>query len=562
MSTRLVQGGKIKDGVFYQYDKGSKSYVNTNQKVNADDFGKTEVGKATPYKGSNQYVQNFSNNYKPSRGIVSSSSVLNDKKKQQAASDAAYALSVDGSENPNAGMGSFSPSGFQLSNSQQQYMNMMFGQQGENMQMYQDMLDMTEMKFDTALRRTNRQYDSLLSDLEQDFTRDANIARSQAAALNPYSEAQGAMTARNFQGAIKEQYQRQEMRIRDAAQSAEEALRAGEMEAYMNIQQAMKTSNQNFQKGMMEYMMSAESSFREGQQWEQEFALDQAKFNLESANQFEGDFFDFVESFGADPAFQSEINTYFETGEVTEAIQPLIDRGIRAGMSADEALSIAQHETQVQRENRQDQQYRQDSLGVQWYNASTSRMNALTSQAQEARMSSKQAQENLGGGVEYQTELATKMINTVQTALPMITPGNTGAMSYLRGIRGTPQYQLDQSLEPLRAAVSFDGLQDMRNASKTGGALGQVAIREIELLSSLEGSLDTGLPDWQLRATVKAIGESRARFANAVRQSQGLPLIDYEGLEDDGSNGYNSPNTTPMSADSSWTSPSGKTYKF
>jgi glutamine synthetase adenylyltransferase len=45
------------------------------------------------------------------------------------------------------------------------------------------------------------------------------------------------------------------------------------------------------------------------------------------------------------------------------------------------------------------------------------------------------------------------------------------------------------NIETIEAAVAFDRLQAMRNASKTGGALGQVSNIELRLLSSSLGNL-------------------------------------------------------------------------
>jgi hypothetical protein len=77
MATKLVSGGRIKDGVFEAYNKDTKSYVSTGEKVNKDDFGKTEVGKATSYTGGSQPVAQYMADYKPSTGIVTSKDAEN-----------------------------------------------------------------------------------------------------------------------------------------------------------------------------------------------------------------------------------------------------------------------------------------------------------------------------------------------------------------------------------------------------------------------------------------------------------------------------------------------------
>lgn len=57
-------------------------------------------------------------------------------------------------------------------------------------------------------------------------------------------------------------------------------------------------------------------------------------------------------------------------------------------------------------------------------------------------------------------------------------------------IGGSPARALEAVLDPIRANIGFDQLQDMRDASPTGGALGQVTVRELELLQSVLGNID------------------------------------------------------------------------
>ena len=60
----------------------------------------------------------------------------------------------------------------------------------------------------------------------------------------------------------------------------------------------------------------------------------------------------------------------------------------------------------------------------------------------------------------------------------------------LVGIPQTDAYELSRALESIKANIGFDELQKMRDASPTGGALGQVAVQEINYLQSVLGSLD------------------------------------------------------------------------
>ncbi len=83
------------------------------------------------------------------------------------------------------------------------------------------------------------------------------------------------------------------------------------------------------------------------------------------------------------------------------------------------------------------------------------------------------------------------------------TTGTSGSL--LSNIPGTPSYDLSQTLETIRANIGFDKLQAMRNASPTGGALGQVSEFENRLLQSVQGALQQGQSKGQLISNLKRV---------------------------------------------------------
>lgn len=81
--------------------------------------------------------------------------------------------------------------------------------------------------------------------------------------------------------------------------------------------------------------------------------------------------------------------------------------------------------------------------------------------------------------------------DAISRALPLIGNGwSTGFASYLSAIPGTEAQALKNNLATIKANIGFDKLQAMRDASPTGGALGQVSERELMFLQSVFGSLD------------------------------------------------------------------------
>lgn len=74
----------------------------------------------------------------------------------------------------------------------------------------------------------------------------------------------------------------------------------------------------------------------------------------------------------------------------------------------------------------------------------------------------------------------------------------TGLGSVMKDMPGTEAKSLSSLLETIKANVGFDRLQQMRDASKTGGALGAINQTEMGLLTSALGSLDQALGPEQL----------------------------------------------------------------
>ena len=90
--------------------------------------------------------------------------------------------------------------------------------------------------------------------------------------------------------------------------------------------------------------------------------------------------------------------------------------------------------------------------------------------------------------------------DAIDRGLPMIdnfTAGLGGTM--LSKIPGTAATDLTKLIDSVKANAGFDKLQAMREASPTGGALGQVSDKEIRFLQSVFGSLDQDQSPNQLR---------------------------------------------------------------
>lgn len=116
---------------------------------------------------------------------------------------------------------------------------------------------------------------------------------------------------------------------------------------------------------------------------------------------------------------------------------------------------------------------------------------------------------------------ADTVIRKVDEALGQTGMFSTGLPGAVAGmIPGTPAYNLDKTLDTIKANLGFSELQAMREASPTGGALGQVAIQELAMLQSTVASLDKGQSREQLERGLTQVKTHFENWKSAVQQAQ------------------------------------------
>ena len=84
-----------------------------------------------------------------------------------------------------------------------------------------------------------------------------------------------------------------------------------------------------------------------------------------------------------------------------------------------------------------------------------------------------------------------KTEGAVDRALKLISPWSTGWGSFLEKMPESDAGALENELRTIRSNIGFDKLQEMRQNSPTGGALGAVSDKEMALLQAVQGALDT-----------------------------------------------------------------------
>ena len=88
---------------------------------------------------------------------------------------------------------------------------------------------------------------------------------------------------------------------------------------------------------------------------------------------------------------------------------------------------------------------------------------------------------------------------------PLLSGWSTGFGSYLNMIPGSDAQKVKNLLATVKGNIGFDKLQAMRDASPTGGALGQVSERELTFLQSVFGSLEQDQSPEELRYNLQLL---------------------------------------------------------
>lgn len=113
---------------------------------------------------------------------------------------------------------------------------------------------------------------------------------------------------------------------------------------------------------------------------------------------------------------------------------------------------------------------------------------------------------------------ANNVLSAVSDAKNLVGVNTAGLGSSLASIPGTDARNLSSKLETIKANLGFDRLQQMRDMSPTGGALGAVAVQELTALQSTVASLDQG----QSRAELtKSLGKIEKHYNNWLKTING-----------------------------------------
>lgn len=115
------------------------------------------------------------------------------------------------------------------------------------------------------------------------------------------------------------------------------------------------------------------------------------------------------------------------------------------------------------------------------------------------------------------SKVVTRNIDKAIKGTGIFTAGFIGNL--ISSVPGSPAYDLGQTIDTIKANIGFDALQAMRDASPTGGALGQVSERELAQLERVLGSLDQAQTPKQLAENLRLIRKHYNNWKAAVMKA-------------------------------------------
>lgn len=150
-----------------------------------------------------------------------------------------------------------------------------------------------------------------------------------------------------------------------------------------------------------------------------------------------------------------------------------------------------------------------------------------------------------------QSESMAPKIQSIKERANGLTTGFTGAIS--SAIPGTPAYDLKADVDTLLANAGFDKLQEMRDNSPTGGALGSVTEKELGLLQAAAQNLQTSQSKEQFIKNLDTFTKQREKSLINIQKAYEQDYKRFGGQMDQNlpSPSFENPYSAPTAIDAS-----------
>jgi hypothetical protein len=138
----------------------------------------------------------------------------------------------------------------------------------------------------------------------------------------------------------------------------------------------------------------------------------------------------------------------------------------------------------------------------------------LASEKEKRASASEATMSRLGNMVDN----ANNVISTIKTAKEQVSGTTAGIGGRLLSLTESAT-DLEENLNSIKANLGFDRLQQMRNESKTGGALGQVAVKELDRLEAARASLNRTQSPEQLKKNLDNVLTAYTNWRDAANKA-------------------------------------------
>lgn len=222
-----------------------------------------------------------------------------------------------------------------------------------------------------------------------------------------------------------------------------------------------------------------------------------ANFAMQAQNNIKEGYWKLVDQVGFDGVYDAYANDPRQLARLEQAT------GIGSGMLRNMAAQARVNRAREQQMLDLDMRYKEAQI-YDIYAARAGAQEEKTVKAQELqRLTATNARDTLTATTD-----ALKFLGS-----GILTSGLPGAIAQY--IPSTSAKNLAGSLRTIKANLAFDRLQEMRNASPTGGALGAISDRELRALESAAANLEIGLSGDVLNTNILRVQQ---RYLDTVRR--------------------------------------------
>lgn len=233
--------------------------------------------------------------------------------------------------------------------------------------------------YDAQLASTNSMYADSFNRLAQQHTNEVQSANARAIALNPYADSTQSSTASDYVDALNNRYEGAYNALTAKMKGAQMELQAGKVNAYNELAQSAQNEASNFGKEMNNIAMEG-YQIQQQQQQQSNFDTTQAYkekvFKSSTEANAQKQFSSMVNQYSGSQQLQNDIDEYNKNGgEIPPALQPIIDAGKKAGMTADEALQLFSAQSESVRKAQAQQTYEEQRIALAQQKADTAKTN-------------------------------------------------------------------------------------------------------------------------------------------------------------------------------------------